>query len=404
MRIAYLDCFSGAAGDMLVGALLDVGLDFDALQRELSKLSLVGYELTVEGTVRRGVRGTKFDVVLHTRVQHEQHHDEHRHLADIEVLVEESTLSPLVKSRALSTFRRLACAEARVHGTSIDEVHFHEVGAVDSIVDVVGFVAGLELLRVEALYSSPLTLGGGTVYTEHGLLPAPAPATLEILADIGAPIRKHPRAETELLTPTAAALLAELAVFCPGEQWKQPPIKVEAVGYGFGSKEFDWANAVRIWLGEVIPPVQEDQDQVVLLECNLDDATGEVLGYTLEQCLAAGALDVWFTPIQMKKNRPAVKLSLLTTVDLVPELSELMLRETPTLGVRYTRCQRRKAVRCTRKVKTPWGGVRVKEKILDGETINLAPEYEDCARLARENSVSLAKVYEAAERAGRREP
>ena len=418
MKIAYVDCFSGASGDMLLGALLDAGLDFGrtgtvrALRRELAKLPLEGtdwgspYELTLEAQVRHGLRGAKFSVLLppcpkQDRSHH--HHDhrpcaQHRHLADIEALIEGSALSPEVKSRSLSTFRRLARAEARVHGTSTDEVHFHEVGAVDSIVDVVGFVVGLELLQVEALYSSPLTLGGGTVHTEHGLLPAPAPATLEILSEIGAPTRRHPQAETELLTPTAAALLAELAVF------RHPPMTIEAVGYGFGTKELSWPNAVRIWLGveahrDVLPPIaQEEGDVVVLLECNLDDATGEILGYALEQCLAAGALDAWFTPIQMKKNRPGVKFSLLATPDLVPKLSELLLWETSTLGVRYTVCQRHKAGRRTRSVETPWGEVRMKEKILDGKVVALSPEYEDCAHLAREAGVPLAQVYEAATR------
>jgi len=384
VKIAYLDCFSGASGDMLLGALLDAGLDLEALRRELAKLPLEGYELALESQVRHGLRGTKFDVLLlHPCAQD-------RHLADIEALIEGSALSPEVKSRSLSTFRHLARAEARVHGTSVDKVHFHEVGAVDSIVDVVGFVAGLGLLQVEALYSSPLTLGGGTVHTEHGLLPAPAPATLEILAEAGAPTRRHPQAETELLTPTAAALLAELAAF------RYPPMTIEAVGYGLGTKELDWPNAVRIWLGEAAPPAEEDRDEVVLLECNLDDATGEILGYALEECLAAGALDVWFTPIQMKKNRPGVKFSLLATPDLVPALSELLLRETSTLGVRYTVCQRRKAARRTRRVKTPWGEVRLKEKILDGKVVTRSPEYEDCARLARAAGVPLAEVYEAA--------
>lgn len=386
MKIAYVDCFSGASGDMLLGALLDAGLDFEGLRRELTKLPLEGYELTLETQVRHGVRGSKFDVVLL------HHHDVHRHLADIEALLERSVLSPQVRSRSLSTFRRLARAEARVHDTSADKVCFHEVGAIDSILDVVGFVAGLELLQVEALYSSPLTLGGGTVHTEHGLLPAPAPATLEILAETRVPIRRHPQAETELLTPTAAALLVELAAF------RHPPMTIEAVGYGFGTKELGWPNAVRIWLGEAAPLVQEDRDEVVLLECNLDNATGEILGYALEQCLAAGALDAWFTPIQMKKNRPGVKFSLLTMPDLVPALTELLLRETSTLGVRYTVCHRRKAGRRIRRVETPWGEVRLKEKILDGEVIARSPEYEDCARLARETGVPLPEVYEAAGR------
>ncbi|MEA3345505.1 MAG: nickel pincer cofactor biosynthesis protein LarC [Chloroflexota bacterium] len=389
MKIAYVDCFSGAAGDMLLGALLDAGLDFEALRKELDKLPLKDYELTMEEQMRHGLTGSKFDVkLLH-------HHHAHRHLADIEALIEGSGLSAGVRSRSMAVFRRLARAEAKVHGASIEEIHFHEVGAVDSIVDMVGFVVGLELLGIEELYSSMLTLGGGTVQTEHGLLPAPAPATLEILAKAGAPTCHHPKAQTELLTPTAAALLVELAEF------RHPSMNIEAVGYGFGTKELDWPNAVRVWLGETGLPAQEDRDEVALLECNMDDTTGERLGYAMEQCLAAGALDAWFTPIQMKKNRPGVKFSLLAPPDLVPKLSELLLRETSTLGVRFTTCPRRKAGRRIRSVETPWGKVQVKEKVLEGEVVAHSPEYEDCARLARKADVPLAEVYEAVREASR---
>jgi len=393
VRTAHLDCFSGASGDMLVGALLDAGLDLGALCAELAKVPLQDgergspYELTLETQVRHGIRGTKFNVVLRSPSA------QYRHLADIEALITESSLSPEAKSRSLSIFRCLARAEARVHGTTTDEVHFHEVGAVDSIVDVVAFVAGLELLQVDVLCSSPLTLGGGTVRTAHGRFPAPAPATLEILAGSAVPIRRHPQAETELLTPTAAALLAELAVFRACAQPWYPPMTIETVGYGFGVKELDWPNAVRIWLGEIARPDDEEYDAVVLLECNLDDATGETLGYVLERCLGAGALDVWFTAIQMKKNRPGIKLSLLARPERFLSLSDLLLRETPTLGVRYTTWQRRKAGRRIRNVETPWGDVRLKEKILDGQVVARSPEYEDCARLAREANVPLTDVY-----------
>jgi uncharacterized protein (TIGR00299 family) protein len=276
-------------------------------------------------------------------------------------------------------------------------VHFHEVGAVDSIVDIVGFVVGLELMQVDTVRSSPLTVGGGTVHTEHGILPAPAPATLEILSQAAVPMRRHPRAETELLTPTAAALLAELAVFPPTGGVGQPTMSITSVGYGFGTKELDWPNAVRVWLGETSrTESDEDQDQVALLECNLDDATGETLGYALEQCLAAGALDVWFTPIQMKKSRPAVKLSVLCLPNLMTQMAQLILRETPTLGVRHVVLHRTKARRRIVNVQTEWGTVRVKQKLLDGEVVASSPEYEDCARLAREAGASLAQVEDAA--------
>jgi uncharacterized protein (TIGR00299 family) protein len=398
MRIAYLDCFSGASGDMLVGALLDAGLDFEALRGELAKLPLEQaghaspYQLTFETPVHHGLRGTKFDVLV-KRGSHQ-----HRHLANIELLIRESTLPQEVRSRSLAVFHRLALAEAKVHGTTIEEVHFHEVGAVDSIVDVVGFVAGLHLLQVEALHSSPLTVGGGTVRTAHGVLPAPAPATLEILATAGVPTHRHPRADTELLTPTAAALLAELATFDATAQHKPPVMTVTAIGYGFGTKELDWPNALRIWLGEAVPHGHTQKDEVVLVECNLDDVTGEILGYTLERCLEAGALDIWFTPIQMKKNRPGVKISLLATPERFPVLSDLLLRETSTLGVRHSVRRRLKAERRMRTVATPWGEVRLKDKVLNGQVVASSPEYEDCARVARESGVPLAEVYRTAVR------
>jgi uncharacterized protein (TIGR00299 family) protein len=396
MRFGFLDCFSGASGDMLIGSLLDAGLDFDALCQELAKLGLGEvdrdreYALTYVQEVRHGLKGTKF----HVSVQ--QGASEDRHLADITQLVQESTLSPEVIDRSISVFRRLAVAEAAVHGTSIERVHFHEVGAVDSIIDIVGFIIGLDLLRIDVLYCSPLTLGSGTVRSEHGVLPAPAPATLEILMAAGVPTRRHPQARTELLTPTAAALLCELARFDLGAADRPPPVSVCAVGYGFGTREFDWANAVRIWLAEVEASGQNAQDEVLLLECNLDDCTGETLGYALEQCLAAGALDAWLTPIQMKKGRPGVKFSVLTTPDFLESVCELLLRETTTLGVRYSSHRRRKAERRIRAAQTPWGEVRLKDKILGGQVVASSPEYEDCARLARQTGVPLIDVLRAA--------
>jgi uncharacterized protein (TIGR00299 family) protein len=381
---------------MLLGSLLDAGLDFNALCCELAKLGLGEtdrnreYGLSYEHEVRHGLKGTK----LHVAVQQEA--GEHRHLADITQLIQESTLSPEVIHRSLAVFRRLAVAEATVHGTSIERVHFHEVGAVDSIIDIVGFIIGLDLLQIDKLYSSPLTLGSGTVRSEHGVLPAPDPATLEILTAAGVPTRRHPKARTELLTPTAAALLCELASFDLGADDRLPPVSVCAVGYGFGTREFDWPNAVRIWLVEIEASGQNTQDEVLLLECNLDDCTGETLGYALEQCLAAGALDAWLTPVQMKKGRPGVKFSALVTSDHLDSVGELLLRETTTLGVRHSTHRRRKAERRIRTVQTPWGEVRLKDKILGGRVVASSPEYDDCARLARAAGVPLADVLRAA--------
>lgn len=390
-RIAYFDCFSGASGDMMLGALLDAGLPLKRLQAELDKLPLEGYELELERQVRQGMAGSK----LHVRDTLGAHPA--RYPQDVYATIEASTLSPEVKARSRAVFQRLARAEARVHGVPEDEIHFHEIGAVDTIVDIVGVVAGLDALGVTEVYASPLPLGNGFIKTEHGLLPVPAPATLAILSEVGAPTVPHP-AQTELVTPTAAALLAELARF------QRPAMKIQAVGVGFGDKELPWPNSLRVWLGEPFHPAQAEADQVVLLECNLDDVTGETLGYAMERLFAAGALDVWFTSIYMKKNRPATMLSVLAPAGQAETLGLILLRETPTLGLRITPpLHRWKAGRRVREVQTPWGTVRVKDKLLGDEILASAPEYEDCARLAREHNVPLAQVYAAAQSAAAEE-
>ncbi len=388
--ILYLDLFSGASGDMLLGALLDLGLPLAALRDELGKMDLSGYELAAERQVRRGLSGTR----LHVRVTAESYPA--RHPADVRRLIAGSALSAAVQTRALAVFDRLGRAEAAIHGMPLEEVHFHEIGAVDSLVDVVGFVAGLELLQVEAVYSSPVPLGSGAIETEHGRLPVPAPATLALLAAVGAPTCPHP-AQTEIVTPTAAALLAELATF------SCPPLRLRAVGYGFGQKEFPWANAVRAWMGELEAPETGPRERVVLLECNLDDVTGEELGYAMERLFAAGALDVWFTPVQMKKNRPAVVLAALALPEQAVAVAQAILRETPTLGLRLSPAlERLVAERRVSEVETPWGKVRVKEKWLAGECLDASPEYEDCARIAREQGIPLRQVVETARRAAAR--
>jgi uncharacterized protein (TIGR00299 family) protein len=369
---------------MLLGCLIDAGLDLDDLRSDLAHLGVGGYRLEAQPVTRHGLSGT------HLRVHVETQDRPARTLPAIEKILHESALPDSVQARGLAVFTRLARAEAKVHGTTIDQIHFHEIGAVDSLVDIVGFVCALDRMGIEGVHSSPLTLGGGTVQTEHGRLPAPAPATLALLAEVGAPTVPGP-AMTELLTPTGAALLTEFATF------QRPAMAVQAVGYGFGSKEFDWPNALRVWLGE--PPAvkgRPEQDTVTRLSCNLDDATGETLAYAQEQLLAAGALDVWFTPIQMKKGRPATMLSMLCCPEDAEELAALILRETPTLGVRYHTESRFKAGREMRRVETPWGTVRVKLKVLDGQVISASPEHEDCAALAREAGVPLTEVMEAA--------
>ncbi|NLF01612.1 MAG: nickel pincer cofactor biosynthesis protein LarC [Anaerolineales bacterium] len=384
-NLLYLDLFSGASGDMLLGALVDGGLSVDALREELGKLALTGYALEAERKIQHGLSGTQ----LHVRdLAHEQ---PARHLSDVRALIEASTLSERVKRASLAVFERLGRIEAGIHGVPLDHVHFHEIGAVDSLVDIVGFAIGLELLGIAQVYASAVPLGSGTVETEHGCMPVPVPATLALLAEVAAPTRAHP-AETEIVTPTAAAILAELALF------ERPAMRVQAVGYGFGQKEFPWANAVRAWIGTA-DGLEAGRDHVTLLECNLDDATGEVMGYALERLFEADALDVWFTPIQMKKQRPAVMLSVLAQPERAEELAEIMLHETTTLGVRKSALERVVAQRRVRQVETAWGPVRVKEKWLAGQRAGISPEYEDCARIARAEGLPLAQVYEAVMRA-----
>ena len=381
-RILYLDLFSGASGDMLLGALLDAGLSLDVLQDGLRRLPLSGYELQAEAQVRHGVAGTK----LHVHDLSREHPA--RHLSDVRRVVENSDLSEWVKSTSLSVFRRLAEVEARIHGADPESVHFHELSAVDSIVDIVGFLVGLESLEVSSVFSSSVPLGSGTIRTAHGEIPVPAPATLALLADAGAPTRPHP-AQTEIVTPTAASLLAQLARF------RRPEMRVRSIGYGFGTKEFDWPNAVRVWLGDAIESATVAADRVVVIECNLDDSTGETLGFAMERLFEAGALDVWFTPVQMKKNRPGSMLSALVKAHEVRVVADVMLRETTTLGVRISPpLDRIVAQRRLGTVETPWGAVRVKEKWLAGERVAVSPEYEDCAQIARLHSLPIAQVYD----------
>lgn len=421
MTIAYLDCFHGAAGDMLLAALLDAGLDLAALESALAALGIGGYRLRAERLQSHGISGTRLSVDLAGE-------QPQRDWAQIRALITEAPLPTRGRAWALGAFERLARAEAAVHGVPIDQVHFHEVGAVDSIVDTVGFCVGLALLGVEAVYASPLPLGRGWVRTQHGPLPVPAPATIALLAEVGAPVLPAPPgSDGELVTPTAAALLAELAAFT------QPPMTIRRVGYGLGHKQFPRLNGLRVWLGEpareVVLPATHGHthdhghthghtagdervaalpagavtapahETLVELRANLDDATGELIAFAIERLLAAGALDAWAVPLVMKKGRPALQLACLARPERTEELAGLILRETPSLGVRWSPAERLAAARDGVQAPTPWGPVRVKRKLLDGAVAGLAPEYDDCAAIARAHGVPLATVYAAALRA-----
>jgi pyridinium-3,5-bisthiocarboxylic acid mononucleotide nickel chelatase len=389
-RIAYLDCHSGISGDMFLGSLLDAGLSFDTLSSYIVAMPIDDFELGYGDYEDKGIRGKRF----HVEVKKKQ---PERHLSDIKAIINGSTLPEPVRATALSIFQCLAEAEAKIHGSTIEQVHFHEVGAVDAIVDIVGAAIGIEELGIAQIYASPLPLTTGHVKTAHGLLPVPAPATLEILRRVSAPWKASP-AEGELVTPTGAAILATLARF------ETPSIAIEQVGYGFGQKRLPWPNCLRLCLGRDYNSLtsareEADTDWVTVIESHIDNMSGELLGGLMERLFTAGALDVSYTPMQMKKNRPATLVTVIAPTDLADILALLMLRETTTLGVRIQQMQRLKAQRTQQQIETPFGSLAVKIKRLGERIISAAPEYEDCQRIARERNLPLTEVYEVAQQA-----
>jgi len=392
-RIAYLDCHSGISGDMFLGAMLDAGFPLETLRQALADLPISGYELKLEQFQDKGIRGARFDVILAAQEQPA------RHFTDIVSLLQAATLPPRVRERAISMFRCIAEAEAVVHGSTLEEVHFHEVGAIDAIIDIVGAALAVETLGIETLYASALPLSSGHVKTVHGLLPVPAPATLEIARRVSAPWRPCP-VEGEMVTPTGAAILATLARF------ETPAIRIERVGYGFGRKSFPWPNCLRLCLGRPVGASVEAEEQVAMetdwvtvIETNIDTMTGEALGHLMERLLSAGALDVAYAPLYMKKNRPAVMLTVICRVEDGDALAQLLLSESNTLGVRMQHMQRRKAQRVRQTIETPFGKMQVKVKLLGGRVISAAPEYEECRRIALEQALPLEEVYEVARQA-----
>jgi uncharacterized protein (TIGR00299 family) protein len=437
MKTIYLDIFSGISGDMFIGALLDLGVDFHQFERELKKLGLEDYHLHVSRQQRSSISGTKFDV--HTdsehhhghqfahhahghehehehshEHEHEHSHHEHDHgdedhehphgakeehshgrtFAEIKKLILRSPLSEWVKQKSVAVFQRIAVAEGKIHGQPTEQVHFHEVGAIDSIVDIVGACVALELLDRPRLLSAPVTEGSGWIDCAHGRFPIPAPATVEILVGRAIPITQCAEPH-ELVTPTGAALLAELVQsFGPMQDFA--PAKI---GYGLGTRENKTRpNVLRAILGETKETTPHDWeiDTIAVLETNLDDISGEILGAFVDRAMAAGALDVFYTPIQMKKNRPGVLLSILCSDSDAERFTEMVLRETSAFGVRRYRAERRKLPREVVHVTTPLGEVAVKLGRLNGRVIQAAPEFESCRTLAERQRVPLKQVYEAA--------
>lgn len=382
MTIAYFDCFSGISGDMTLGALVDAGVRIDTLRSELAKLNLPGYEIKAEKVKRSGIAATKVNVIIDYKDQHT------RHLVDILNIIDSSSLSSTIKQKSKTIFDRLAEAEAKVHGTTTDHVHFHEVGAVDSIVDIVGSIIGLELLGVSQIITSAVNVGSGTVQTSHGLLPIPAPATAEMLK--GIPFYES-ATKFELTTPTGAAIISTLgASFGP-----MPPLKISVVAYGAGDKDFPGTpNVLRLMIGE--RATTYDEDTSVVIETNIDDMNPQVYDYLIEKLMQQGAQDVYLTPIIMKKGRPAILLSVLTDKAKTDTMLNTIFRETTSIGVRTQEVGRKKLTREITEVKTPYGTIRVKISKQGNEVLTATPEYEDCKKIAEEKNIPAKQVMEEA--------
>ena len=383
MSISYFQCIGGASGDMILGALLDAGLALNDLQGALANLKVDGYSLSAQRAKRGGLEGTHMVVELD---------DSGRRTHTIQNFVdtvEASGLSDNVIRQSRAVFLRIAEAEARVHGTEPGETHLHELGTLDTLVDVVGSIAGLEMLGVERVYCSAFPSGSGVVRSEHGLLPVPAPATAALFEMANAPVAAAPNNAHntgEMVTPTGAAILTTIADF------EHPRLNVSRIAYGLGTRDSQqYPNALALWIGT--EQAEEYSAGVKLIETNIDDMSGEMLGYVQERLFDMGARDVWFTPIQMKKNRPATMLSVIVSAENEAETVDLVMRETSTLGVRVRQLERIEAERDVVQVETSLGKVAVKLKRLNGVVVSIAPEYEDARARALEHSLSLQEVF-----------
>jgi len=385
MKIAYFDSFAGASGDMILAALIDAGLDAQELREALDGLHLPDYELRVNRVHKGVIEATDVQVVVNDQRTE-------RRMPEIEALITRSELPLEIKETSMEILRRLVSVEAKVHGSEPQNVHLHELGGTDAIVDVVGAVLGLHLLGVEGVYASRLRLGHGFVSCAHGLLPIPAPATLELLK--GVPVIQAD-VEEELVTPTGAAILTGLVK----EFGPLPAMIVDSIGYGAGKRELPFPNLLRVLVGTRTPRDAASREMIILLETNLDDMNPEFYDHIVEALFAAGALDVYLQLIQAKKNRPGVVLSVLCHPQAVQDLSSIIFSETTTLGIRQQTMERLCLSRETVKVETPLGQVRIKVAKLGDKMINLSPEYEDCRRLALENKKPLKEVYAAAQAA-----
>ena len=389
MPLAYLDTPSGISGDIFLGCLVDAGWPLASLRAAVESLNLPdgSWRIHAQSVSQGSIRATR----IHVEAADEA---AERRLAKVSEILEAASLPDQVTRRARAVFSRLAAAEAKIHGTRPEEVHFHEVGALDAIIDIVGVCAGLHDLEIETLYASALPLGPGWGSSMHGRIPLPAPATLELLAAVGAPTAPAP-GPGELVTPTGAALLAELA------QFRQPELHLRRIGYGAGQKVFDWPNVARLWIGEefgeaAVQTAREPTESLVVIETNIDDMNPELFEPVQRRLFDAGALDVWTTAIGMKKSRPGTLLRVLAPPALEPALAALLLRETTTLGVRVHPVRRHVAERDATTVATPFGPVRVKVKRVEGKAVGAKPEFDDCQALAAATGTPLPAVYAAA--------
>jgi uncharacterized protein (TIGR00299 family) protein len=422
MRIAYLDCFSGISGDMFLGALLDAGVSPKGFEQTVEALN-VGAHVEISRVNRSGISATKVDVVVNGekdsprvrrkevsaphehshahehsgshRHHHHEHHNEHQHcrgLNEIREIIRTAAISDSAKNTAIAIFEKLGRAESKIHNVPIEKIHFHEVGAVDALVDIVCSAVGAQALAVDEIICSPLNVGGGTVECAHGTFPVPAPATVELLK--GAPVYSS-GIQAELVTPTGAAIIATLVKHFSSF----PELKIEKTGYGAGTRDFPGhANVLRITIGEALPQLaaKTSRETISVLEANLDDLNPQVFGYVMDRLLEAGALDVFGVPAQMKKNRPGTLLTVLAKPEDADQLAQIVFSETTTLGVRRREEQRQVLARRWQNVSTRFGEVRIKIASLNGTITSYAPEYEDCRRIAVERRVPLKAVMQEA--------
>ncbi len=420
MKVLYFDCFSGISGDMTLGALLDLGIDKTAFLNELEKLKVDGYSIEINTKVKNGICGTDVRVILEETEHNENddehqygelhhyehhHHGEHEHthehahehthnhhsernLEDIELIINQSDLRPRVKSMSTKIFREIARAEAKVHGKEINEVHFHEVGAVDSIVDIIGSCICLDMLGIERIFASELHEGKGFVKCAHGLLPVPVPAVMEMLCNSKIPLVTED-IPFELVTPTGLGIIKMIS----SGFGKMPPMSIEKTGYGMGKRETGRFNALRVVMGSLYQQDMIPSDDISILETNIDNMSPEIMGYTMEKLLDSGALDVYYTPIYMKKSRPSAMLTVLVKCGEEKKISNIIFSETSTLGIRISHSQRFCMDRELVKVNTQYGDVRVKVANI-GDIMKFAPEYEDCRSIALKTGMPIKEVYE----------